>query len=257
MPANGRVSSGAMGAPTQSPRSLRLRKRTPSAARRVHCRASMNGEGRLPTTLVVSIVIIVAAVGIAAYFAGRFGRPTRARVADRIELPDPAPPAPALVETVATPADIPPTVTPPSPVVIEKTTRSSRGLVERSSQIVVPVAPAPTARPASVPVELGQPASAGKRIVIEVRPTPTPTVPEIEFRPPPAPDETPIPPPPELPPEETPEPEPEPEPTARPATPESLRPIRAAEGRRGLSTGGPSIRPSRSTHEAVDRPIGC
>lgn len=219
----------------------------------------MNGEGRLPTTLVVSIVIIVAAVGIAAYFAGRFGRPTRARTADRIELPDPAPPAPALVETVATPAYIPPTVTPPSPVVIEKTTRSSRELAERSSQIVVPVAPAPTARPASVPVELGQPASAGKRIVIEVRPTPTPTVPEIEFRPPPAPVETPIPPPPELPPEETPEPEPEPEPepTARPAIPAAIRPIRAAEWRRGLSTGGLSSRPSRSTHEAADRPIGC
>jgi fused signal recognition particle receptor len=180
----------------------------------------MNGEGRLPTTLVVSIVIIIAAVGVAAYFAGRYGRGTRARTVDRIELPDPAPPAPALVETVATPADIPPTVTPPSRVVIEKTTRPSRGLVERSSQIVVPVGPAPTARPASVPVDLGQPTPAGKRIVVEVRPTPTPTVPEIELRPPPPPVETPIPPPPpELPPEETPEPEPEPEPTARPAIP--------------------------------------
>ena len=215
----------------------------------------MNGEGRLPTTLVVSIIIIIAAVGIAAYFAGRFGRSPRVATADRLELPDPAAPAPALVETVATPADIPPTVTPPLPVVIEKTTQS-KVLVERSSQIVVPVGPAPTARPVAVPVELGQPAPAGKRIVVEVRPTPTPTVPEVELRAPPPPVATPIAPPqPELPPEEA--PDPEPEPTARPAAPAVLTQIREVESSRELPARVLLSRSSPKTRGGADRPIGC
>lgn len=178
----------------------------------------MNGESRLPMTLVVSIIIVVAAIGLAAYFAGRFGRAPRTLAAERVELPEPAAPVPAVVEALAAPAEIPPTVTPSVPVVVEKTTRSSRGLVERSSQIVVSVPPAPTARPASAPIEPGQPVAARNRIVVEVRPTPTPTVPEIDVRAPPPPVETPIPPPAELLPEEPPDPEPEPdpEPTARP-----------------------------------------
>jgi hypothetical protein len=62
-------------------------------------------------------------------------------------------------------------------VVVEKTTRSVRGLVERSTQIVVPVAPV-----AVTPT----PADSGhqRRIVVEIvntpRPLPSPTVPELE-----------------------------------------------------------------------------
>lgn len=210
----------------------------------------MNGEGRLSVTLVVSIIFVVAAVGIAAYFAGRFGRSSRAATAERMELPEPAAPAPAVVESIAIPAEIPPTVTPPIPVVVEKTTRSSKVLVERSSSIVVSVPPAPTARPASAPFDPGQPIAARNRIVVEVRPTPTPTptptVPEIAPSPEPLPEETP-----------EPEPEPDPEPTAKPRIPVALRPISEGESCRDLSNRDLSRRSSRPTRGGADRPIGC
>ncbi|MEP6471644.1 MAG: hypothetical protein ABJC28_06475, partial [Acidobacteriota bacterium] len=75
---------------------------------------------------------------------------------------------------VPTPADAPPTVT---PVVVERTSRSGRGLVERSTQIVVPLSPmAITPTPGN--------SSPARRIVVEIvntpRPFPSPTVPELE-----------------------------------------------------------------------------
>jgi hypothetical protein len=190
----------------------------------------MDGENRIPPALIVGFVFVVLAVGAAAYYAGRFRRAPRLMPESNAELSAPAAPAPDTAELVETPAEIPPTVTPSVPVVSEKGSRSSAVMVQKSTQIVVPVPPAaPAALPAEMPIE----PTAGRRIVIEVRPTPTPTVPEIE-PPGPPPVETPEPPPPEPPPseppppepppsEETPEPEPpppeetpEPEPTAPP-----------------------------------------
>lgn len=126
-------------------------------------------------------MFVVLAVGTAAYYAGRFGRPSRIAPFADAELTTPAAPAPAVAETVATPAEVPPTVTPPIPAVIEKGRQSSRVMVERSSQIVVPVAPpAPTAIPAATPIGHQLPPTPGRRVVVEVQPTPTPTVPELE-----------------------------------------------------------------------------
>lgn len=212
----------------------------------------MNGESRLPLTLVAAIVTVVIAVGLAAYFAGRFGRSSRTSTVANAELPEALAPVPAMADAIEAPAEIPPTVTPSVPVVIEKTTRS-RVLVERSSQIVVPVPPAPTARPASAPIEPGQLAHARNRIVIEARPTPTPTVPELEQSGEPTLVETPVPDPPE-PPEEEP---PEPEPTARPRNQVALRPISEAESSRDLSNRDLSRRSSRANRGGADRPIGC
>jgi hypothetical protein len=175
----------------------------------------VNGEHRTPPALIASIVLLVLGVGIAAYYIGRFGRPARMPAITAESLPPPAAPAPAAGETVATPAEIPPTITPPIPVVVEKGRRSSQTLLERSTQIVVPVPPAPSvALPAAATGELPLHPTEKRRIVIEVRPTLTPTPPARENRAPPPLVETPIPP---LPPPEPPEEEtPEPEPTARP-----------------------------------------
>jgi hypothetical protein len=162
----------------------------------------MNGEGRIPPALIVALVIVTLAVGVAAYYMGRFGGSSRHAPAARVELPAPAAPAPAVGETVPTPAEIPPTVTPAIPVVVERSRGSSKVLVERSSQIVVSVpTELPTPLPAALPSDAAPPPR--RRVVIEVRPTPTPTVPELELRAPPPPAETPEPPEPE--PEETPE----------------------------------------------------
>lgn len=136
----------------------------------------MEREGRIPPGLVVGLIVFVLVIGALAYSAGRFGR--RASTIPPTEaLPPPAAPLPAVEGIVPTPADVPPTVTPSLPAVVEKTTRSGRGLVERSTQIVVPVAPA-----AVTPT----PANSGPagRIVVESvntpRPLPSPTVPELE-----------------------------------------------------------------------------
>jgi hypothetical protein len=180
----------------------------------------MDGENRIPPALIAGLVFVVLAVGAAAYYAGRFRRAPRLMSEASAELSAPAAPGPDTAELVETLTEIPPTVTPSVPIVVEKDRRSSAVMVQKSTQIVVPVPPAaPTALPAEVPIQ----PRAGRRIVIEVRPTPTPTVPETE-PPGPPPVETPEPPPPEPPPpEETPEPEPpapeetpEPQPTARP-----------------------------------------
>jgi len=124
-------------------------------------------------------------IGALAYSAGRFGRRDSARVSPA-ELPAPAAPVPAVAETVPTPSDIPPTVTPSLPVLIEKGSRPSRVLVEKSSQAVVPLPPAPalTARPTVTPGVAAEEPPARRRIVVEIqatpRPQPTPTVPELE-----------------------------------------------------------------------------
>ena len=155
----------------------------------------MDREGRIPPGLVVGLIVFVLVIGALSYSAGRFGR--RAPPVPPAEsLPPPAAPIPAVDENVPTPAEAPPTVTPSLPVVVKGTTRSGRALVERSTQIVVPVAPvAITPTP-----ENSGPA---RRIVVEMvntpRPLPSPTVPELEQGN-------------EPPPEEMPE-EPEPEPT--------------------------------------------
>jgi hypothetical protein len=136
----------------------------------------MDREGRIPPGLVVGLIVFVLVIGALAYSAGRFGRRASA-IPPTDSLPPPAAPRPAVQGIVPTPADLPPTVTPALPVVVEKTTRSGRGLVERSTQIVVPVAPA-----AVTPT----PANSGPagRIVVEIvntpRPLPSPTVPELE-----------------------------------------------------------------------------
>jgi hypothetical protein len=170
----------------------------------------MDGEGRIPPGLVAVIAFLVLAVGAAAYYAGRFGHSSRLAPFANGERPGPGAPAPAVVEKIPTPADIPPMVTPPIPVVIEKTSRSRR-LVEKSSEIVRPVPPGsiPTARPISP----GEAPGGGRRILVETAtplPSPTRTVPELERPAEPPREETPVPPPP--PEEET----PEPEPTVRP-----------------------------------------
>lgn len=166
----------------------------------------MNDSSRTPPTLIASITIIILAVGVAAYYVGRFGRASPAHPpAPEQKLPEPAAPTPDAVQLVTTPVDVPPTVTPPIPVVVEKG-QSSGVRVERSSQIVVPVATAP---PAPTPVLGTMPvaptAAPRRRIIVEVRPTPTPTAPEFENQAPPGVVPTPLPPPE---PEDTPEPEP-------------------------------------------------
>jgi hypothetical protein len=160
----------------------------------------MDREGRIPPGLVAGLIVFVLVVGALAYSAGRFGRHPRPE-SPAESLPPPAAPVPAAEETVPTPADLPPTVTPSAPVVVEKSSRTTR-VVEKSTQITVPVAPAAAPNVAAVPT----PTPEGRRVVVEVirtpRPLPSPTVPELEQ----APEEEP-----EAPPEE-----PEPEPTPGP-----------------------------------------
>jgi hypothetical protein len=142
-------------------------------------------EGRIPPGLAAGLIVVVIVIGALAYSAGRFGRrgPAPALPA---ELPAPAAPVPAVAETVPTPSDIPPTVTPSVPVLIEKSTRASRVLVEKSSQVVVPLPPGPvsTARPTPFAGTPPEDPTLRRRIVVEVqttpRPQPTPTVPELE-----------------------------------------------------------------------------
>ena len=135
----------------------------------------VNREGRIPAGLVAGLIIFVLVIGALAYYAGRFGRRVPA-ASPAHSLPPPAAPAPAVVEAVPTPAEIPPTVTPAVPVVVERTSRTQRVLVEKSTQIVVPVAPGaitPTPGITAPP----------RRIVVEVMtplPLPSPTVPELE-----------------------------------------------------------------------------
>lgn len=181
----------------------------------------MEDESRLPPALIAAIVLFVLAVGAVGYYFGRFGGSQRVPREGNVEIPAPAAPAPAVVENIPTPAEIPPTVTPPIPVVIEKGRRTST-MVERSSQVVVPVPPAPTAIPRPTPIEYQLAPTAQRRIVIEVRPTSTPP-PELE---PPPPLETPVPTPAELPEEATPEPEPEPT-VRRPVSFDALGAMRA------------------------------
>jgi hypothetical protein len=161
----------------------------------------MEREGRIPPGLVAGLIVFVLVIGALAYSAGRFGRRPRSD-SPAEALPPPAAPAPAAQETVPTPADIPPTVTPAAPVVVEKTSRTTR-VVEKSTQITVPIAPAAAAPQVQV---VPTPTPGGRRVVVEVintpRPLPSPTVPELEQ----APEEMP---------EELPE-EPEPEPTPGP-----------------------------------------
>jgi hypothetical protein len=196
-----------------------------TTAQRLQTQPGMDGENRIPPALIVGLVLVVLAVGAAAYYAGRFRRSPRLTPESKVELPPPAAPAPDVAGVVETPADIPPTVTPPIPVVVENGRRSSTVMVQKSTQIVVPVPPVvPTVIPAGTSIDPERYPTARRRIVIEVRPTPTPTVPEaptlqatpsaseIEGRPLP-PAVTPEPPPDEPPPEDT----PEPEPTARPS----------------------------------------
>lgn len=136
----------------------------------------MDREGRIPPGLVAGLIVFVLVIGALAYSAGRFGR--RAPPVPPAEsLPPPAAPVPVIGENVPTPADAPPTVTPSLPVVVERTSRSGRALVERSTQIVVPVAPmAITPTPGN--------SGPARRIVVEIvgtpRPLPSPTVPELE-----------------------------------------------------------------------------
>lgn len=150
----------------------------------------MDGEGRIPPLLVAGLVSLVLAIGALAYYAGRFGRSGDTPVNDSaIELPPPGPPDPAVAQVIPTPAEVPPTVTPSVAVMIEKETRISRSsrpsspLVERSSQIDVPVpAVIPTAQfrdaaPTSVPTPRRQ-------IVVEiVTPAPVPTPRAVEPEP--------------------------------------------------------------------------
>jgi len=150
----------------------------------VQSRLAVDREGRIPPGLVAALIVFVVVIGALAYSAGRFGRrgPLPGRPAD---LPVPAAPVPAVAETVPTPSEIPPTVTPSIPVLVEKSTRTSRVLVEKSSQVVVPlplgpVVPAPPTPIAGLPPEAPP---ARRRIVVEVQATPrppTPTVPEME-----------------------------------------------------------------------------
>lgn len=143
----------------------------------------MNGEGRIPPLLIAGLVFLVIAIGALAYYAGRFGRSGDGPVDDAaVELPPPGPPDPAVAQVIPTPADVPPTVTPSAAVLIEKETRTTRitrstaPLVERSSQIDVPV---PAANPAA-PVRQAIPTPTPRRpIVVEIVTTPVPT-PELQ-----------------------------------------------------------------------------
>ncbi len=169
----------------------------------------MDREGRIPAGLVAGLIIFVLVIGALAYYAGRFGR--RGPAASPADsLPPPAAPAPAVVEAVPTPADIPPTVTPAVPAVVERTSRTQRVLVQRSTQIVVPVAPVAVTPTPGI-------AAPARRIVVEVvntpPPLPSPTVPELEQG-----DEE------GVEPEEVPE-EPEPEPTPEVRSQAGGRPV--------------------------------
>lgn len=141
----------------------------------------MEREGRIPPGLAVGLIALVMVIGALAYSAGRFGRRDLVRVSPA-ELPAPAAPVPAVAETVRTPSGVPPTVTPSVLVLTEKGSRPSRVLVEKSSQVVVPLAsgPVPTARPT---LSTGADSALPRRIAVEIQATPrppTPTVPEIE-----------------------------------------------------------------------------
>jgi len=143
----------------------------------------VNREPGIPPALAVGLVVVVIAIGALAYSAGRFARRGPAHVAPA-ELSAPA--APAVAATVPTPSDVPPTVTPSVPVLIEKSSGASRVLVEKSTQVVLPLppGPVPTSRP-TVLVEIpAEEAPPRRRIVVEIqatpRPQPTPTVPELE-----------------------------------------------------------------------------
>ena len=148
-------------------------------------RPRVDREGRIPPALAVGLIAFVMVIGALAYSAGRFGRRGPARVSPA-ELPAPAAPVPAVAQTVPTPSDIPPTVTPSVPVLIEKGSRPSRVLVEKSSQVVVPLppGPVPTARPTLSTGVAAESPPPRRRIVVEIqatpRPQPTPTVPELE-----------------------------------------------------------------------------
>lgn len=152
-------------------------------------------EERIPPGLVAGLIVFVLVIGALAYSAGRLRHRSPA-VSPGEALPPPAAPVPAVVEDVPTPPDIPSTVTPSLPVVVEK-----------SSQITGPVAPVvPTPRPAGFPLTpTPEDAAPRRRIVVEIvntpRPLPTPTVPELEQGDEEAPEEMP---------EEPPEPEPTP-----------------------------------------------
>jgi hypothetical protein len=202
----------------------------------------MNGEHRIPPWLIAGIVFVTLAVGVAAYYAGRFGRSSRFAPPANADLPDPGAPAPAVAGMVPTPAEIPPTITPPIPVVIEKGSRPSGVMVERSSQIEVPLSQAaPTEMPAAMPTRLETTPTPRSRIAIEIpapRPTPTPTIPELERPEEPPLDETPEPPPEEPPPEEPPPPEPPPEEPPPPEPP----PEETPEPEPTARPGGPSLR---------------
>jgi len=184
----------------------------------VQNRLGVDREG-VPPALAAGLIIVVAVIGALAYSAGRFGRrgPDKPAPAPATELPPPTAPAPAVAEVVPPPAGLPPTVTPPAPVVIEKSGRSSRVLVEKSSQIVVPLPPGPvaTARPTLFPGIRPEELTPRRRIVVEIqatpRPSPTPTVPELdkeEEEEEPTPEETP----------EAPEPTPRAQPRGSPAS---------------------------------------
>ena len=142
-------------------------------------------EGRIPPGLIAGLIVFVLVIGALAYYTGRFGR--RGPAVSPIEnLPPPGAPLPAAAENVPTPADIPPTVTPSLPVVVERSSRSTRVLVEKSTQITVPIAPlGTTPRPGTFrPTPTPDDAAARRRIVVEIvntpRPLPSPTVPELE-----------------------------------------------------------------------------
>jgi hypothetical protein len=141
-------------------------------------------EGRIPPRLAAGLIVLVMVIGALAYSEGRFGRRDPVHVSPA-ELPAPAAPVPAVAKKVPTPPDIPPTVTPSVPVLIEKGSRPSRVLVEKSSQIVVPLppGPVPTAQPTLSSGVAAESPPPRRRIVVEIqatpRPQPTPTVPEL------------------------------------------------------------------------------
>ena len=138
----------------------------------------MNGEGRIPPLLIAGLVFLVLAIGALAYYAGRFGRKDPVREETAIDLPPPGPPQPAAAEIVSAPPEVPPTVTPSVAVLIQRETRATRNsrpaapLVERSSEVEVPVPPAVRAGGVGTVVPTPTP---GRRIVVEIVTTPVPT----------------------------------------------------------------------------------
>lgn len=147
----------------------------------------MDREGGLPPWVVAGLVVVVLAVGALSYYAGRFKADGSKSAAEPLELPEPGAPSPDVEGSLPTPGEVPPTVTPSGAVLIEKAPRSpSGGLVERSSEVVVPIASdrIPTARPSPFVIQDPGPRS---RIELELppapRPSPTPTVPDLEERP--------------------------------------------------------------------------